>query len=92
VKLIPVMVNGLPGPDEAAPDRLYVTMDLKYTLHRCPCPCGRVVCLPIGPGGWVMSQNEAGVSLSPSILNHPCEAHYFIRDGEIVWADGRRST
>jgi hypothetical protein len=86
MKMIPVMVDELPGPSECQPGRLYLTRDLKHSLHRCPCPCGRVVYLPTGPGGWTLSQNDAGTSLSPSILNHPCEAHYWIRDGEVVMA------
>ena len=44
---------------------------------------------PLKPGGWALTKTRGGVvSLDPSIgsFNLPCQSHYWIRAGNIVWA------
>jgi hypothetical protein len=52
---------------------------------RCPCGCGDLVGIRVGPGGWTLEEGPNGATISPSILHHNCGAHYFIRNGRVEW-------
>jgi hypothetical protein len=68
------------------PEEGLLYVDPRYISHRCPCGCGRTLLLPItGPNGWTLTREGDLVTMNPSILNHPCGAHYFIRRNEIVF-------
>lgn len=53
----------------------------------CPCGCGDRVMLPLVPGGsprWTL--NAEAQTLNPSINRvHRCKAHFFIRNGKVIW-------
>lgn len=67
---------------------LYISKKYKTASHLCCCGCGNKVVTPLKPGGWQLRTNEKGVTLHPSIgsWNLPCQSHYVIREGGIVWA------
>jgi len=68
---------------------LYISKEFGSVLHLCACGCGRKSVTPIAPfwkDGWVLKEEGDKVTLSPSILNKVCKAHYWIRANEVVWA------
>ncbi len=74
-------------PREKEPGVLYISREFEIAIHLCPCGCGEQSVTPIAPPrGWTLTEHDGKVTLSPSILNRICGAHYFIRDNEIVWA------
>lgn len=82
---IKIFETFIPAETEFFSGVLYVSRLYETSIHICPCGCGmRAVC-QTGEGGW--SLDESTVTLSPSILNRNCKAHYWIRNGEIVWAE-----
>jgi hypothetical protein len=59
-------------------------------LMRCPCGCDQPVELPLireARPRWSLRVNKAGYpTLAPSIWRREgCRAHYFVRDGKVVW-------
>lgn len=72
-------------PDQLDKDTIYVE-DETFAVHFiCPCGCGDEIHLPIMEGHWRL--NRETVSLEPSILRTVgCKSHFFIRNGEVVWA------
>lgn len=76
-------------PTELEPGRLYVSEEFTTAAHLCPCGCGSKVRTPLGPTEWEFVDGEAGPSLYPSIGNwqRSCQSHYWIRAGEIIWAE-----
>jgi hypothetical protein len=75
-------------PEVLQGNTLYVTADGDVAGHLCACGCGREVITPISPTDWSISFDKRGPTLSPSIGNwaFPCRSHYFIWNGEVVWA------
>jgi hypothetical protein len=87
VRLAPQFVESF--PDEAQPDTLYVSIPYRTALHKCCCGCGRDVVTSISPTDWKVTYDGVNVSLHPSIGNwsFPCQSHYWVRDGSILWAE-----
>lgn len=75
-------------PKELQPGVLYVSEEFETAAHLCPCGCGSKVRTPLGPTAWSFIETPRGPSLNPSIGNwqRSCQSHYWIREGEIVWA------
>ena len=75
-------------PKELEEGILYVSDAFQTAAHLCPCGCGAKVRTPLGPTEWSFRETPLGPTLHPSIGNwqRPCKSHYWIRDGEIVWA------
>ena len=76
-------------PAALAPGVLYVSARFRTAAHLCACGCGTKVVTPLKAGGWSLTKTRDGmVSLDPSIgnFNLPCQSHYWIRAGNIVWA------
>lgn len=67
---------------------LYVSEEYEIAMHLCPCGCGSKVSTPLGPTDWTFRNGRRGPSLYPSVGNwqKPCQSHYWIRNGEIIWA------
>jgi hypothetical protein len=75
-------------PKELEPGILYVSEEFGAAIHLCACGCGRKVSTPLRPPRWVLHETVAGPTLNPSIGNweFPCQSHYWIREGNIVWS------
>ena len=75
-------------PKELEPGVLYVSEEFETAAHLCACGCGSKIRTPLGPIGWSFDETPAGPSRSPSIGNwqQPCQSHYWIHRGELVWS------
>ena len=79
----------LPDDSEMVSGVLFVSLKYGAAKHLCPCGCGNVVVTQIGkPHGWSLKLDGRTPTLSSSIWspNLPCNSHYFIRNGRVVWA------
>ena len=76
-------------PRQLSPGILYVSLEYCTMLHLCACGCGRKVVTPLSPNDWSMTFNGKSITISPSIgsWSLPCRSHYFIKHGQVVWAD-----
>lgn len=76
-------------PQELKPGVLYVAGEFGAAAHICPCGCGTKIRTPIGPTDWTLEVTSAGPTLDPSVGNWqlPCRSHYWIRNGEFLWAE-----
>lgn len=76
-------------PDELESNVLYVSLEFATVTHCCCCGCGREVVTPLSPTDWQMTFDGESVSLQPSIGNwsFPCRSHYWVKEGEIHWAE-----
>lgn len=68
---------------------LYVSEEFGIAAHLCACGCGSKIRTPLGPTEWSLEETARGPTLYPSIGNwqQACKSHYWIRHGQIVWAD-----
>lgn len=76
-------------PKELLPGILYVSKEFGIATHLCASGCGSKVVTPLGSTEWSLDVKNNKPTLYPSIGNWqlPCQSHYWIREGEIVWAD-----
>ena len=67
---------------------LYVSEEFGAAAHLCACGCGSKIRTPLGPTEWAFMETAEGPTLYPSIGNwqQPCKSHYWIRNGQVVWA------
>ena len=75
-------------PETLEPHTLYVSNEYEIAIHLCACGCGIKTVTPIGgPLSWKYTETDGKATLHPSIGNQqfPCQSHYWIRDGKIVW-------
>jgi hypothetical protein len=81
------LLNHLPIQLEA--DVLYVSEEFEIAGHLCPCGCGSKIITPLGINEWSLSVIDEKPTLKPSIGNWqlPCQSHYWIRRGEILWSN-----
>lgn len=65
-----------------------------YAVMLCPCGCNSKIHLNLVPGKrplWHFESTKGKPSLSPSIWRQVgCKSHFFIRNGEVVWAGSKR--
>ena len=75
-------------PKDLDPGILYVSEEFDIAMHLCACGCGSKVKTPLGPTEWSVVETADGPSLSPSVGNwqQPCQSHYWIDRGGILWA------
>lgn len=75
-------------PPELDDGVVYVSIEYATASHKCACGCGRRVVTPFTPTDWTLSYDGKAISLDPSIGNwsFPCQSHYWIRRGRVVWA------
>ena len=76
-------------PKELKPGILYVVEEFGAAAHICPCGCGAKIRTPLGPVDWSLEDTPKGPSLYPSIGNwqQACKSHYWIYEGEVIWAE-----
>ncbi len=76
-------------PKELEPGVLYVSEAFGIAAHLCACGCGSKIRTPLGPTDWSVKETRIGPSLRPSVGNwqQACQSHYWIDDGEIIWAE-----
>ncbi|WP_352854343.1 DUF6527 family protein [Mesorhizobium sp. M0522] len=74
-------------PKELDKGVLYVSDEYQVAVHLCACGCGCKVAIPLGPAEWRFTERGGRPSLQPSIGSGqlPCNSHYIIRDGRILW-------
>lgn len=77
-------VDAVPYP--LAPGVLYVCEATGLVTHLCACGCEGLAATRLNRDGWSYDDAIGVPTIAPSILNHPCGAHYFIRAGAVVWA------
>jgi hypothetical protein len=67
---------------------LYVSEEFGAAAHLCACGCGSKIRTPLGPTEWALEETDKGPTLRPSVGNWqlPCQSHYLIIRGEIIWA------
>ncbi len=75
-------------PKELRPGVLYVSEEFSTAAHLCACGCGQKVRTPLGPTEWTFTDLADGPTLDPSVGNwqQPCQSHYVIQEGRILWA------
>lgn len=75
-------------PKDLKPGVLYVSEEFGAAAHLCPCGCGSKIRTPLGPTDWTLDETDNGPTLYPSIGNWqlPCQSHYWITEGRIVWS------
>lgn len=76
-------------PKDLQPGMLYVAEEFGAAAHLCPCGCGVKIRTPLGPTEWSLRETKRGPTLYPSVGNwqQACQSHYWIEDGEIIWAE-----
>ncbi len=74
-------------PEILEPGILYYSEEYGLCIHLCACGCGNKTVTPTRAGlPWLAWQLTEGPTLFPSIGNMQiCGAHYWVRDGKIVW-------
>lgn len=85
-RLVPTFVDTF--PERLDDGVLYVSIEFRTTMHLCACGCGNSVVLPLRPTAWSITYDGKSVSMRPSVGNwsFPCQSHYWIRNGNVVWA------
>lgn len=75
-------------PKQLEPGVLYVSEEYGAAAHLCACGCGSKIRTPLGLTEWAFENSVEGPTLRPSIGNWqlPCQSHYWIMRGEVVWA------
>lgn len=81
-------------PDNPRPFVIYAIGDPDAWLAAlvCPCGCGHLIqlsLLQVDTPCWSLHADRGGkVTISPSIWRSlGCQAHFFIRNGRIIWCD-----
>lgn len=75
-------------PRELGQGVLYISRKFGTASHLCCCGCGTKIVTPLRETEYTLTERHGSVSLHPSIgnWNHPCQAHYWIRDNQVLWA------
>lgn len=68
---------------------LYISKRFNTASHLCCCGCGTKIVTPLRATDYQLFERGGSVSLKPSIgnWNHPCQAHYWITDSRVIWAE-----
>jgi len=95
IKKVPVtveFVDEMPF-DTIQENVLYVNKNTCRLRHLCLCGCGHLIDIPLSrinnngqiyngePEWWHLTMNVDKVTITPSILNKPCNGHYIITNG-----------
>ena len=82
VAIIPVILSDTEYAPEILEDgKMYISSEYGVALHNCLCGCGNKCVITIGkPTTWHIVIRDGLMSVTPSILNRICGAHYVITD------------
>jgi hypothetical protein len=91
--LIPEFYKHIPETKDMKVGILYVSMEYGVCIHFCACNCGQQSVTPFYTPDlyrdlhhrWEFKNEDGLISLSPSILNYGCNAHYYLVRNEIKW-------
>ena len=78
----------IPEKEDMKPGILYISVEFRVAIQLCPCGCDRqsVTSLANDKGwGLTISPDRKTVSLSPSISDPVCKAHFFVKANKIQW-------
>jgi len=86
IKKVPVTVEHvvlMPDYETSKENVIYVSREYSCAIHKCLCGCGGKTVTPLTKGEWTLTENEKGVTMTPSILNSgmDCKSHYIITNG-----------
>lgn len=86
LKQVPVItehVETMPDYDSSKEGVIYVSLKYGVAIHKCLCGCKGKTVTPLGKGEWTLTENEKGVTMTPSLLNSGmyCKSHYIITNG-----------
>jgi hypothetical protein len=95
VKRVPITVEFVEEMpfDTIRENVLYVNKSTCRMRHHCLCGCGHLIDIPLSKindngkiyngdsNWWDLTVKGDKVTVTPSILNRPCEGHYIITNG-----------
>lgn len=81
----PEYVQFMPNPDERRPGVIYISEIYRGAGWICPCGCKNWVYIMFGPQNWELIKEQDGkmISITPSIGDYACHAHYYIKNNKI---------
>lgn len=76
-------------PKELEEGCIYISKRFKTASHLCCCGCKGKVVTPLNPSKWRLHDHGNFISLYPSIGNwsFPCQSHYILNNGQVIWAE-----
>ena len=78
VEIIPQYVESIPDTKDMKQGILYISEEYQTSSHLCLCGCGCLTVLPFGENFWSLFKDGEKISITPSISNPICKAHYII--------------
>lgn len=86
LKQVPVVVEHvvtMPDYETSKEGVIYVSLEYGVAIHKCLCGCKGKTVTPLGKNEWTLTENEKGVTMTPSLLNSgmDCKSHYIITNG-----------
>lgn len=86
LKKVPVVVEHvitMPDYETSKEGVIYVSREYHVAIHKCLCGCKGKTVTPLGKNEWTLSENQKGVTMTPSIYNvgMDCKSHYIITNG-----------
>jgi hypothetical protein len=76
-------VTLMPDYETSKENVIYVSILYSCAIHKCLCGCGAKTVTPLTKGEWTLTENDKGVTMTPSIYNRgmDCKSHYIITNG-----------
>jgi len=75
-------------PEQLEDGVIYVSDEYEIAALKCACGCGHKVTLLLGDGHDVRNLGgHADVSPSIGVWDAPCRSHFFVKHGNVRWAE-----
>lgn len=75
-------------PPVLADGVVYVSDEYELAALKCACGCGHPITLLLGDGHRVReSHGLADISPSIGVWDAPCKSHFWVRNGQVLWAE-----
>ena len=83
IKKVPVTMKKVKSlPEKMIQGVMYISDEYQTAGHLCLCGCGVSTAVPLGKDDWTYTDNEKGLTMSPSFLQRfDCKSHYIITEG-----------